>query len=110
MTVSEKNIFRNSGEINKDGLVNLNFNHASEYLLVISDIRADSGDDTEQPEVSDQGTDPSSGEVENSDNYYTEAETSATTGDYINVWPAICAMLLCAGVIVMSMKCRKKEK
>ena len=82
-----KMVFINAGTIDESGNVSLEFSHASDYLLVMSDKQMSQADVPDELQPQGEGTGA-------------EANTNGVkTGDETNAVPYLVLMILCAGVV-----------
>ena len=82
-----KMVFINAGTIDESGNVSLEFSHASDYLLVMSDKQMSQADVPDEFQTQGEGTGA-------------EANTNGVkTGDETNTVPYFVLMILCAGVV-----------
>ena len=82
-----KMVFINAGTIDESGNVSLEFSHASDYLLVMSDKQMSQADVPDEFQTQGEGTGA-------------EANTNGVkTGDETNAVPYLVLMILCAGVV-----------
>lgn len=100
-------VFMNAGMISEDGSVSLDFSHASEYAIVISD--------EPMKDTVVENPDPGKGaqnEVDDTDeaNDTTGDGTVAETGDNANVLPAAVLAVVAAAVIIGCVTIRKKRR
>ncbi len=85
-----KMVFINAGTIDEIGNVSLEFSHASDYLLVMSDKQMSQSDVPD--ELQPQGAGADAGTAEANTN-------GVKTGDETNAVPYLILMILCAGVV-----------
>lgn len=100
-------VFMNAGVIGEDGKVSLDFSHASEYAIVISD----------EPMKTEVVVNPDAGKGEQNKVDDTNAAgdsagdgTVAETGDNANVVPAVVLVIVAAAVVIGCVVIRKKRK
>lgn len=100
-------VFMNAGVIGEDGKVSLDFSHASEYAIVISD----------EPMKTEVVVNPDAGKGEQNKVDDTNAAgdstgdgTVAETGDNVNVLPVVVLVIVAAAVIIGCVVIRKKRK
>lgn len=100
-------VFMNAGVIGEDGKVSLDFSHASEYAIVISD----------EPMKTEAVVNPDTGKGEQNKGDDTNAAdgptgdgTVAETGDNANVVPVVVLVIVAAAVIIGCVVIRKKRK